>query len=267
MIEQHKPSAAVSQLHALELPPEEPIDVGRYANALRRSKLLIVAIVVVVTGLVLAVSLAPPEDLQRHRRRSSSTKARASRRHDRRRAPAGDDPEAPRHARRARARRAAPAGRVRRVAHREGPGRGRPDGEHRHDHRLGLDTGACGPHRERRHSCVPRAASERSSMREIQSAETRLKAAIVGLKGTPGGEATDRAHPRAAERAVRERGDRRVGAPARGRSASADERRLRRVPSETPPSRSSPRSSSPCSWHSVANGSRRESESRASSSG
>ena len=61
MIEQHKPDTPVSQLHALELPPEQPIDVGRYANALRRSKLLIVAIVVVVTGLVLLMSLALPK--------------------------------------------------------------------------------------------------------------------------------------------------------------------------------------------------------------
>jgi Mrp family chromosome partitioning ATPase len=61
MIEQHKPDAPVSQLHALELPPEQPIDVGRYANALRRSKLLIAAIVVVVTGLVLLMSLALPK--------------------------------------------------------------------------------------------------------------------------------------------------------------------------------------------------------------
>lgn len=61
MIEQHKPSAAVSQLHALDLPAEQPIDVGRYANALGRSKLLIVAIVVAVTGIVLAVSLVLPK--------------------------------------------------------------------------------------------------------------------------------------------------------------------------------------------------------------
>lgn len=61
MIEQHKPSAPVSQLHALELPPEQPIDVGRYANALRRSKLLIVAIVVAVTAIVLGMSLALPK--------------------------------------------------------------------------------------------------------------------------------------------------------------------------------------------------------------
>jgi Mrp family chromosome partitioning ATPase len=61
MIEQHKPSAPVSQLHALELPPEQPIDVGRYANALRRSKLLIVAIVVAVTAIVLGISLVLPK--------------------------------------------------------------------------------------------------------------------------------------------------------------------------------------------------------------
>jgi Mrp family chromosome partitioning ATPase len=61
MIEQHKTPAAVSQLRALELPPEQPIDVGRYVNALKRSKLLIVAIVVGVTALVLLLSLALPK--------------------------------------------------------------------------------------------------------------------------------------------------------------------------------------------------------------
>ena len=61
MIEQHKPTGTVAPLHRLELPPDEPIDVGRYANALRRSKLLIAAIVVVVTGLVLLMSLALPK--------------------------------------------------------------------------------------------------------------------------------------------------------------------------------------------------------------
>jgi capsular polysaccharide biosynthesis protein len=61
MIEQHKPAAPVSQLHALEIPPEQPIDVGRYANALRRSKVLIAAIVVAVTAIVLLMSLALPK--------------------------------------------------------------------------------------------------------------------------------------------------------------------------------------------------------------
>ena len=61
MIEQHKSSARVAPLHRLEPPTEEPIDVGRYANAIRRSKLLIAAIVVVVTGLVLLMSLALPK--------------------------------------------------------------------------------------------------------------------------------------------------------------------------------------------------------------
>ena len=61
MIEQHKPTATVAPLHRRELPPEEPIDVGRYANALRRSKLLIASIVVLVTGLVLLMSLALPK--------------------------------------------------------------------------------------------------------------------------------------------------------------------------------------------------------------
>ena len=60
MIEQHKPTTPVSQLRPIELPPEQPIDVGRYANALRRSKLLIAAIVIAVTGIVLLMSLALP---------------------------------------------------------------------------------------------------------------------------------------------------------------------------------------------------------------
>ena len=61
MIEQHKATAPVSQLHALDLPPEQPIDVGRYANALRRSKVLIATIVVAVTAIVLLMSLALPK--------------------------------------------------------------------------------------------------------------------------------------------------------------------------------------------------------------
>jgi Mrp family chromosome partitioning ATPase len=61
MIEQHKTPAGVSQLHALDLPQEQPIDVGRYVEALRRSKWLIVAIVVAVTGIVLLMSLALPK--------------------------------------------------------------------------------------------------------------------------------------------------------------------------------------------------------------
>jgi Mrp family chromosome partitioning ATPase len=61
MIEQHKPTATVAPLHRVELQAEEPIDVGRYANALRRSKLLIASIVVVVTILVLLMSLALPK--------------------------------------------------------------------------------------------------------------------------------------------------------------------------------------------------------------
>jgi len=36
MIEQHKPTTPVSQLRRFELPPEQPIDVSRYANTLRR---------------------------------------------------------------------------------------------------------------------------------------------------------------------------------------------------------------------------------------
>jgi capsular exopolysaccharide synthesis family protein len=43
------------------LPPDEPIEVGRYAGALRRSWLLILLIVVPLTGAVFLVSLALPK--------------------------------------------------------------------------------------------------------------------------------------------------------------------------------------------------------------
>jgi tyrosine-protein kinase len=61
VIEQREIPTGVSQLHALELPPEQPIDVGRYVNALRRSWGLIAAIVVGITGIVLALSLVLPK--------------------------------------------------------------------------------------------------------------------------------------------------------------------------------------------------------------
>ncbi|TML48888.1 MAG: hypothetical protein E6G21_11375 [Actinobacteria bacterium] len=61
MIE-HRPAAeSVPVLRALEPPPEQPVDVRKYANALRRSRLLIAAIVVTLTGLVLALSLILPK--------------------------------------------------------------------------------------------------------------------------------------------------------------------------------------------------------------
>lgn len=46
------------------LPPDEPIEVGRYASALRRSWLLILLIVVPLTGAVFLVSLALPKTYQ-----------------------------------------------------------------------------------------------------------------------------------------------------------------------------------------------------------
>ena len=61
MIEERQIRAPVSRLHALELPPEEPIDVRRYVNALRRSRVLIAAIVIGLTGLVLLLSLLLPK--------------------------------------------------------------------------------------------------------------------------------------------------------------------------------------------------------------
>jgi capsular polysaccharide biosynthesis protein len=61
VIEQREINAPVSRLHALDLPPEEPIDVRRYVNALRRSRVLIAAIVIGLTALVLLLSLALPK--------------------------------------------------------------------------------------------------------------------------------------------------------------------------------------------------------------
>ena len=43
------------------LPPDQPVETGRYVDALRRSKLLIAFIVVSLTGAVLLVSMALPK--------------------------------------------------------------------------------------------------------------------------------------------------------------------------------------------------------------
>jgi len=61
MIERQPAAESVSLLRALEPPPEQPVDVRKYANALRRSRLLIAATVVTLTGLVLALSLVLPK--------------------------------------------------------------------------------------------------------------------------------------------------------------------------------------------------------------
>jgi len=61
MIEQRDMPVPVSRLHALEPPAEQPIDVRRYVNALRRSRWLIAAIVVGLTAIVLVLSLSLPK--------------------------------------------------------------------------------------------------------------------------------------------------------------------------------------------------------------
>src|SRR4029078_11807190 len=61
VIEERQIRAPVSRLHALELPPEEPIDVRRDVLALRRSRDLIPALVIGWTGLVLLLSLMLPK--------------------------------------------------------------------------------------------------------------------------------------------------------------------------------------------------------------
>lgn len=61
MIEKHDVQPPVTRLHALEPAPEQPIDVARYANALRRSRVLIAGIVVGLTAIVFLLSLALPK--------------------------------------------------------------------------------------------------------------------------------------------------------------------------------------------------------------
>ena len=61
MIERQPAAERVSLLRPLEPPPEQPVDLRKYANALHRSRFLIAAIVVTLTGLVLALSLALPK--------------------------------------------------------------------------------------------------------------------------------------------------------------------------------------------------------------
>jgi Mrp family chromosome partitioning ATPase len=61
VIEQREIQTPVHRLHALEPPAEQPIDVRRYVNALRRSRVLIAAIVVGLTAMVLLISLLLPK--------------------------------------------------------------------------------------------------------------------------------------------------------------------------------------------------------------
>jgi capsular polysaccharide biosynthesis protein len=61
VIEQRDTQPNVSRLHALEPPPEQAIDVQRYAHALRRSRGLIAAIVIGLTAFVLVLSLMLPK--------------------------------------------------------------------------------------------------------------------------------------------------------------------------------------------------------------
>jgi Mrp family chromosome partitioning ATPase len=61
VIEQRETQPTVSRLRALEPPPEQAINVQRYANALRRSRGLIAAIVLGLTALVLWISLMLPK--------------------------------------------------------------------------------------------------------------------------------------------------------------------------------------------------------------
>ena len=160
MIEQHKPSATVAPLHRLELPPEEPIDVGRYANALRRSKLLIAAIVVVVTGLVLLMSLALPKTYSAKATMVFNEDPTITTTTDAERQLATIQKLLVTRDVLATSAQAA-AGRVGHFARGQRRGVGRPDRQHRHDRRLRLVAGARRPHRERRRRRVPRTGARR----------------------------------------------------------------------------------------------------------
>jgi capsular polysaccharide biosynthesis protein len=61
VIERHETQRSTPRLRALEPPPEQPIDVQRYVNALRRSRGLIAAIVIGLTAFVLVLSLMLPK--------------------------------------------------------------------------------------------------------------------------------------------------------------------------------------------------------------
>jgi tyrosine-protein kinase len=54
----------VGRYTAPDLPPDEPVEVGRYLDAFRRSKWLIAAIVISLTGAVLVISLLLPKTYQ-----------------------------------------------------------------------------------------------------------------------------------------------------------------------------------------------------------
>jgi capsular exopolysaccharide synthesis family protein len=51
---------AIGRYTAPDLPPDEPVEVGRYLDALRRSLLLIALIVISITGVVFVISLLLP---------------------------------------------------------------------------------------------------------------------------------------------------------------------------------------------------------------
>ena len=115
----------------------------------------------------------------------------------------------------------AAAGGVGHVARGQGRGVGRPDCQHRHDHA----PPARSPERAARTANVvaaaflarERAAEHRAHPVGGEPAER----GDHGLEGHARWRGADRAHPRAAERAVRERGDRRLGASARRPGAAA----------------------------------------------
>ena len=54
----------VGRYTAPELPPDDPVDVGRYLDAFRRSRWLVAGMVVALTAAVLVISLLLPKTYQ-----------------------------------------------------------------------------------------------------------------------------------------------------------------------------------------------------------
>src|SRR5215204_921139 len=61
MAEDSQARDSVARLQPREPSREQPVDVGRYANALARNRVLIALIVIGVSGVVLTLSLALPK--------------------------------------------------------------------------------------------------------------------------------------------------------------------------------------------------------------
>src|SRR5262245_63573101 len=64
MVDRRLMNGGVGRYTAPELPPDEPVEVGRYLDAFKRSRWLIAGIVVAVTAAVFVISLLLPKTYQ-----------------------------------------------------------------------------------------------------------------------------------------------------------------------------------------------------------